>query len=188
MNRRVARTRQPKLFDQLKSKFEDVDVHAIASKVKHCWARLPKLHQRGIVGLSVAVIILSIWPAPSEPVQDEREPESVRKPLAIKSTGLSEQLSSSGQQAPHTEAWKEYIVQSGDTLTQVFRSNELPIADLNALVKIEGIDKPLSKIREGQLIRFKLNDDGQLDILQLEQKSASVMFFRLSDGGFGRSK
>lgn len=188
MNRRVARTRQPKLFDQLKSKFEGVDARAIGSKIKHHWASMPKLHQRGVIGLSVAVIILSILPAPSESVPDEKEPESVRKPLDITTTGLSEQSSSSSQQAPRTEAWKEYIVKSGDTLAQVFRSNELPMTDLNALVKIEGIDKPLSKIREGQLIRFKLDDDGKLDILQLEQKSVSVMFFRLSDGGFGRSK
>lgn len=77
---------------------------------------------------------------------------------------------------------------SGDTLSQVFRNNELPLTDINALVKVEGSDKPLSQIQVGQLIRFKLAENGQLDILQLERNNQSVMFFRLSDGGFGRSK
>ncbi len=80
------------------------------------------------------------------------------------------------------------MVQQGDTLAQVFRNNQLPLSDLNALVRIEGDDKPLSQIRKGQLVRFKLAENGQLDILQLEKGSSSVMFFRLSDGGFGRSK
>ncbi len=73
-------------------------------------------------------------------------------------------------------------------MSQVFRSNNLPLADLNALVRIEGSDKPLSQIQQGQRIRFKLAADGQLDILQLERNNQSVMFFRLSDGGFGRSQ
>ncbi|MEF1291248.1 LysM-like peptidoglycan-binding domain-containing protein, partial [Vibrio sp. M260118] len=49
-------------------------------------------------------------------------------------------------------------------------------------------DKPLSQIKKGQLVRYKLAENGQLDILQLEKRNQSVMFFRLSDGGFGRSK
>ncbi len=62
------------------------------------------------------------------------------------------------------------------------------MSDLNALVNVEGNDKPLSQIKAGQLVRFKLAKDGSLDILQLEKSVQSVMFFRLSDGGFGRSK
>ncbi|MCV5927473.1 cell envelope opacity-associated protein A, partial [Escherichia coli] len=79
-------------------------------------------------------------------------------------------------------------VKNGDTLAQVFRSNQLSMADLSALVKIEGSDKPLSQIKQGQLIRFKLSDEGELDMLQLEKSGRSVMFFRLSDGSFGRNK
>ncbi|GAM55440.1 hypothetical protein JCM19231_4339 [Vibrio ishigakensis] len=37
-------------------------------------------------------------------------------------------------------------------------------------------------------MRFKRDDDGRLDILQLENGNDSIMFFRLSDGGFARSK
>ncbi|MCV5942416.1 cell envelope opacity-associated protein A, partial [Escherichia coli] len=73
-------------------------------------------------------------------------------------------------------------MKNGDTLAQVFRNNQLSMADLSALVKIEGSDKPLSHIKQGQLIRFKLSEKGQLDMLQLEKSDHSVMFFRLSDG------
>ena len=85
-------------------------------------------------------------------------------------------------------SWQEYEVKSGDTLAKVFRANGLDMSDFNALVRVEGSDKPLSLIKQGQLVRYKLSDDGRLDILQLEKSGQSVMFFRLSDGGFGRSK
>ncbi|MEI8631640.1 LysM-like peptidoglycan-binding domain-containing protein [Vibrio sp. PP-XX7] len=85
-------------------------------------------------------------------------------------------------------AWIDYTVQNGDTLSKIFKANDLPLADLNALVSIEGEDKPLSHIKPGQLIRYKLTVKADLDILQVEQKDQSIMFFRLSDGGYGRSK
>jgi cell envelope opacity-associated protein A len=110
-----------------------------------------------------------------------------RVELDINTRGLSEQKASNSSPL-ESNAWREYTVQKGDTLSQVFRINELPMSDLNSLVKIEGTDKPLSHIQQGQLIRFKLAEDGNLDILQLERNGQSVMFFKLSEGGFGRSK
>ncbi|MFH0257627.1 LysM-like peptidoglycan-binding domain-containing protein [Vibrio rumoiensis] len=85
------------------------------------------------------------------------------------------------------EPWNNYTVEKGDTLSQVFRNNDLSLSDLNQLVEIEGKDKPLSQIKHGQLIRFKLTNRGDLDILQIEKEDGPVMFFRLSSGGFARS-
>lgn len=116
-------------------------------------------------------------------------PTTSRVALEINTVGLSEQQNTkSSSSEPSNNNWQEYLVKQGDTLAQVFRNNDLPLSDLNALVRIEGADKPLSQIRKGQLVRFKLAETGQLDILQLEKGDTSVMFFRLSDGGFGRSK
>lgn len=86
------------------------------------------------------------------------------------------------------EPWHDYTVKKGDTLSQVFRSNNLSLSDLNTLVAIEGKDKPLSQIQYGQRIRYKLTNRGDLDILQIEKDEGPVMFFRLSSGGFARSQ
>ncbi|OEF23008.1 LysM-like peptidoglycan-binding domain-containing protein [Vibrio rumoiensis] len=86
------------------------------------------------------------------------------------------------------EPWNNYTVKKGDTLSQVFRNNDLSLSDLNDLVAIEGKDKPLSQIQHGQLIRYKLTNRGDLDILQIEKDDGPVMFFRLSSGGFSRSQ
>ncbi len=84
--------------------------------------------------------------------------------------------------------WHDYEIKNGDTLYQIFRTNGLPLAELNKIVKIEGAGKPLSNVKKGQLFRFKLNAQGELDIVQLEHSGQSVMYFRMSDGSFGRSK
>lgn len=187
MNRRKKK-KQPSVnyIELMKKKWSSIDGQAMKDKVAASWAQLPKLHQRALMVLLPIVLLLILIPFPeSQPEVTQGEPQRVE--IDINTTGLSEQKNARQQQLASSD-WKEYQVKSGDTLAQVFRSNNLAMSDLNALVKVEGSDKPLSYIKQGQLVRFKLTEEGQLDILQLEKKDQSVMFFRLSDGGFGRSK
>ena len=113
-----------------------------------------------------------------EQEKEKREVESVEKTTEVKT---SQPIQSSAK-------WHDYQIQAGDTLYQVFRKNNLPLTELNKVVKIEGADKPLSNIKKGQLFRFKLNQQGELDILQIERDNQAIMYFRMSDGNFGRSK
>ncbi|MDB1122303.1 LysM-like peptidoglycan-binding domain-containing protein [Vibrio algarum] len=189
MNRRNRKKQETGLLDGLKARITEVEM----SSIKATWSDLPKLHQRLLMILIPIVIILILVPSPS--VESDKtiemtnsvqvEPE--RKEVAVNPVSLSEE-GGTKQKVTTTDEWQEYTVQSGDTLAKVFRANSLPMADLNALIAIEGLDKPLSKITAGQLVRFKLASEGHLDILQLEKSGSSVMFFRLSDGGYGRSK
>uniref|UniRef100_UPI00015F12AF LysM-like peptidoglycan-binding domain-containing protein n=1 Tax=Vibrio sp. AND4 TaxID=314289 RepID=UPI00015F12AF len=160
-----------------------------AQPVTGFWQGLPKLHQRALMVLVPLVLLLLLIPVPkdTEVLVDDTQAENQRVAIQLNAQSLSEQRSAHNSEAK-SEQWREYKVKNGDTLAQVFRSNQLPMTDLNALVKIEGSDKPLSRIKQGQLVRFKLADDGKLDMLQLEKGGESVMFFRLSDGTFGRNK
>ncbi|TCN75165.1 hypothetical protein EDB62_11733 [Vibrio crassostreae] len=172
---------------QVKEKLSSIDVKKMKTSTAQTWGSLPKLHQRLLMVISPIVLILLFVPLP-EPKVDVA-PTTSRVELDINTVGLSEQQNAkSSSSETSNNNWQEYLVKQGDTLAQVFRNNDLPLSDLNALVRIEGSDKPLSQIRKGQLVRFKLAETGQLDILQLEKGNTSVMFFRLSDGGFGRSK
>lgn len=200
MNRRHKKKQQTDYLALVQNQWDSIDWREYQQRIVQLWQRLPKLHQRALMVLVPVVLILMVIPLPGGSdvaVQDTAaEPLSgqiQRVAVNVNTRGLSEEqqqntrpVQVSGQ--VQSTAWREYIVQSGDTLSQVFRNNDLSMADLNDLVKIEGSDKPLSQIRAGQLIRFKLSKDGKLDILQLEKNNQSVMFFRLSDGGFGRSK
>ncbi|UXI01048.1 LysM-like peptidoglycan-binding domain-containing protein [Photobacterium sp. TY1-4] len=86
-------------------------------------------------------------------------------------------------------AWQSYQVKQGETLANIFRDKSLPLGDLYAVAAIEGKDKPLSRIKAGQLLRYKQTAGGDLDVLQIESRSGEpVMFFRRSDGSFVRSQ
>ncbi|MGB1321131.1 MAG: LysM-like peptidoglycan-binding domain-containing protein, partial [Vibrio gallaecicus] len=184
-NRRKKKTQQVDYLAQLKQKLSTIDFEKPKTVILTTWGTLPKLHQKLLMVLAPIVIVLLFIPLPEANV--EQPPQTSRVELEINTVSLSDQKSAE-QQSLKSNHWREYLVKQGDTLAQVFRNNDLPMADLNALVQIEGVDKPLSQIRKGQLVRFKLAESGKLDILQLEKGETSVMFFRLSDGGFGRSK
>ncbi|GHZ51203.1 hypothetical protein VCSRO174_2039 [Vibrio cholerae] len=188
MNRRHKKPQQTDYLAKVQNYWQQLDWPRYRQQLHALWLRLPPLHRRGLMVLTPAVLVLMVIPLPDkQDVAAETPATSKRIEVGINTQSLSEQRAQA-QTALKSSAWQEYVVRQGDTLSQVFRNNELPLTDINALVKVEGSDKPLSQIQAGQLIRFKLAENGQLDILQLERNNQSVMFFRLSDGGFGRSK
>ncbi|ELP5730450.1 lysine transporter LysM [Vibrio vulnificus] len=187
MNRRKKKKAQIDYVALIKQCAANFDAKSKLMAIRELWMKLPRLHQRALYVLVPVLLILLLWPASKPKEQDVVAKTPQRISLDIDTKGLSEQRTQE-QKSLKSNAWKEYLVRDGDTLSQVFRNNQLAMSDLNALVRIEGDDKPLSQIKQGQLVRFKLDDAGQLDILQLEKGTTSVMFFRLSDGGFGRSK
>ncbi|WP_261816546.1 LysM-like peptidoglycan-binding domain-containing protein [Vibrio gallicus] len=201
MNRRNRSKRHTELLTE---KFQGIEWKKLPSNIKGAFGRLsiplPKFHRRALMILVPITIIAILSPLPKKisAVKQEATVLNQRVSVPINNQGLSEQqdlLAGSTTQQPGTvvhtpvsQQWIEYKVKTGDTLANVFRNNDLSMSALNALAKIEGPDKPLSQIRQGQLVRFKRNNQGQLDILQLENGNDSIMFFRLSDGSFGRSK
>ncbi len=60
--------------------------------------------------------------------------DSQRVAIQLNAQSLSQQRTSQNS-GPKSEDWKEYHVKNGDTLAQVFRNNQLSMADLSALVK-----------------------------------------------------
>ncbi|WP_070962715.1 LysM-like peptidoglycan-binding domain-containing protein [Vibrio sonorensis] len=187
MNRRRKKTKQVDHVEDIKRKLSSVDWERKRQQAITLWSKLPKFHQRALMVLAPVVLVVLLIPFPSVESEQAEPISNERVAIDINTQGLSEQQTAQ-QTSPKSDIWKEYQVKDGDTLAAVFRNVGLPMADLNALVSVEGSDKPLSRIKKGQLVRFKLADDGKLDILQLEKSAGSVMFFRLSDGGFGRSK
>ncbi|MCK6263109.1 lysine transporter LysM [Vibrio sp. ZSDE26] len=186
MNRRKKKPQKVDYLELVTTQLKKIDWQSYRQKALSLWNQLPLLHQRALMVLTPVVAILLILPTSKKEEVVSTTPNQ-RVEIAINTTALSEQ-SKQQTASPKSDIWSEYTVKTGDTLSQVFRTNGLPMSDLNALVKVEGNDKPLSHIKQGQLVRYKLADDGRLDILQLEKSKDSVMFFRLSDGGFGRSK
>lgn len=183
----------------LQEKWAEIPVPGWLESARCLWNSLPALHRKILRVLTPLIVVIAIIPLPEQtisltataPVTPQRVEVGLDiTPLSETRTTNTDPQTRSQQSAAALvrSAWISYTVKDGDTLSAVFRANDLPLSDLNALIKIEGSDKPLSNIRPGQLVRFKLNKQGELDILQLERSDQSIMFFRLSEGGFGRSQ
>lgn len=164
--------------------------------LRQWWFIFPQFHRQALSVLIPVTLLLIVipWPSPDLGDQNSSERTPVRVEVGLNTTPLDnvamtpESRTKQASEALVRSAWISYTVKQGDTLAQFFRENNLPMSDLTGLIAIEGSDKPLSNIRPGQLIRYKLNKEAQLDILQLEKTGQSIMFFRLSNGGFGRSQ
>ncbi|MGV2990009.1 LysM-like peptidoglycan-binding domain-containing protein [Vibrio sp. E150_011] len=178
-------------FSKIKTKSQALgkpNLLALKAKFSSFWFNLPLLHRRLLSVIVPIVVVLLLWPSYKTTSPIEPSPTNQRVTVSVNAQSLSEQSAQKDLEQVTETDWREYTVKKGDTLAQVFRKNQLPMADLNSLARVEGADKPLSRIKQGQLIRFKYSQEGQLDILQIEKGEQSIMFFRLSDGGFGRSK
>lgn len=84
------------------------------------------------------------------------------------------------------DIWFSYVVESGDTAANIFRDQDLSLLDLYALVAIEGSDKPLSKIKPKQELKFKLDVAGELTRLEINSRNKKVAFVRNAKGKFAR--
>lgn len=76
---------------------------------------------------------------------------------------------------------KTLTVPQGVTLMQVFRDNKLPIADVNAMTKANGVGNALSRFKPGDKVQVSLNSQGRVTEMRLSNGSC---FVRQSDGSY----
>lgn len=89
---------------------------------------------------------------------------------------------------PSANEWQNYRVQKGKSLAQLFRDNRLQANDAFVMARVEGMEKPLSNLQQGQKIRLKANAKGEVQLLEITTpEGKSYSFARLSDGGYYRT-
>ncbi|MCD1125389.1 Opacity-associated protein A domain protein [Jinshanibacter sp. LJY008] len=90
---------------------------------------------------------------------------------------------------PANPEWKEFTIQKGHTLTQLFRENRFIVNDAFLLAQVEGPGKPLNALKIGQKIRVQLTQNKQVMALEVElSANKSALFTRQSDGRFRRER
>ena len=76
---------------------------------------------------------------------------------------------------------KTLVVPQGVSLMQVFRNNNLPIADVNAMTKANGTGNALSSFKPGDKVQVTVNAQGRVNELRL---SNGARFVRQADGSY----
>ena len=121
-----------------------------------------------------------VAPLAPEPIQ-EGEPDA--QPQAQQQTQPFQQDSGIEQQ------WRSYRVDSGKTLAQVFRDHNLPPTDVYAMAQVEGAGKPLSNLKDGQMVQIRQNANGVVTGLTIDTGNGQqVLFTRQPNGSFIRAR
>lgn len=126
---------------------------------------------------------------PQLPIEPEVVPEPI-DPAPIEQPPVTPPTQTQEPQTtrPSANEWQNYRVQKGKTLAQLFRDNNLQANDAFIMARVEGAEKPLSQLRQGQKIRLKANSKGEVQLLETTASDGKTYnFARLSDGSYYRT-
>ena len=124
-----------------------------------------------------------VAPLAPEPIQ-EGEPDA--QPQAQQSQPQTQPFQ---QDSGIEQQWRSYRVDSGKTLAQVFRDHNLPPTDVYAMAQVEGAGKPLSNLKDGQMVQIRQNANGVVTGLTIDTGNGQqVLFTRQPNGSFNRAR
>ncbi|WP_461535802.1 peptidoglycan DD-metalloendopeptidase family protein [Spongorhabdus nitratireducens] len=86
--------------------------------------------------------------------------------------------------SPAEPEWHEYVIASGDTLGKIFRKQNLSVKTMYSMLKADGAKKYIKKLRPGQKVRYQLNDENQLQVMEVALNSTETLHFELNDDKF----
>ena len=124
-----------------------------------------------------------VAPVAPEPIQ---EGEHDAQPQAQQSQPQTQPFQ---QDSGIEQQWRSYRVDSGKTLAQVFRDHNLPPTDVYAMAQVEGAGKPLSNLKDGQMVQIRQNANGVVTGLTIDTGNGQqVLFTRQPNGSFIRAR
>ena len=140
---------------------------------------LPAPHRKILMGASLLVGISLLWPS-----QKQVLPQRI--PVALDVESLVSNLSATETDAI-AEIHPDYVktIVSGDTLSGLFVEANLDQQTMYKVLEADLDILALDTLKPGNIIRFWLDDDGQLTKLELYFNAArQVVFSRYEEGGF----
>lgn len=146
---------------------------------------LPFLHRRLILLVALIVAATILWPYSPEPTPHGQT--AVTKPANVMQAELVDNSAQPPAATADSGQIHQYRLKEGQTLAQLFRDHNLPVADVFAMAQSEGDDKPLSSLQAGQQVEVQQNAQGVVTRLTIETGANSrIRFIRQADGSYQR--
>ena len=99
--------------------------------------------------------VAPVAPEPIQEGQPEEQPQTTHTQPFQPDSGIDNQ-------------WRSYRVEPGKTMAQLFRDHGLPATDVYAMAQVEGADKPLSNLQNGQMVKIRQNASGVVTGLTID--------------------
>ncbi|TNH03651.1 OapA protein [Testudinibacter sp. TR-2022] len=116
------------------------------------------------------------------------QPTTTTKTTTVKPTTAPKQAAAPAKPAADNTTSgnnRTLTIPQGVSLMQVFRNNNLNIADVNAMTKANGGEKALSSFKAGDKVTIQVNSQGRVSRLTLQNGST---FIRNNDGSYQYKK
>lgn len=155
---------------------------------------LPPMHRRGIIIAAIVLVVGFLLPSDDTPnapvvtreaqldIQSQSQPPTEEQPQITQTQPFQPDSGIDNQ-------WRSYRVEPGKTMAQLFRDHGLPATDVYAMAQVEGADKPLSNLQNGQMVKIRQNASGVVTGLTIDTgNNQQVLFTRQPDGSFIRAR
>ncbi|WP_226573100.1 LysM-like peptidoglycan-binding domain-containing protein [Mangrovibacter yixingensis] len=127
--------------------------------------------------------------SPEESIQPDNESESSGSSTAGRTSHERSSTASNATSTTGQAQWHTWRVEPGKTLAQLFRDHNLPPTDVYAMANVEGPDKPLSSLQSGQQVQVRVNGNGVVTgLIVNDNDNRQVLFTRESNGNFIRAR
>lgn len=111
--------------------------------------------------------------------------QKVTIPLSFPALETSEASATATPGIDSELTWLTVKVKNGDALASIFKRNQLNPVTLHQIMSLGKITSTLKSLRPGQIFRFQLDDNGQLQALEYEiNQLESLLVSRHAEGGF----
>ena len=111
--------------------------------------------------------------------------QKVTIPLSFPALETSEASATATPTIDSELTWLTVKVKNGDALASIFKRHQLNPVTLHQIMSLGKITSTLKSLRPGQVFRFQLDDNGQLQALEYEiNQLESLLVSRHAEGGF----
>jgi murein DD-endopeptidase MepM/ murein hydrolase activator NlpD len=111
--------------------------------------------------------------------------QKVTIPLSFPALETSEASATATPSIDAELTWLTVKVKNGDALASIFKRHQLNPVTLHQIMSLGKITSTLKSLRPGQVFRFQLDDNGQLQALEYEiNQLESLLVSRHAEGGF----
>ncbi|MGL5336651.1 MAG: LysM-like peptidoglycan-binding domain-containing protein, partial [Enterovibrio sp.] len=150
------------------------------------FASLPQIHKFSISGLSAAIVLMILWPAPDSYSTLKPQFEIGKHyPIDMQVTSLLPAQSQKPVRSLTAElSWQHFTIESGQSLATIFSQAQISPATLHQLINSSEQTQVLNKLKVRDKISLGFDEDGNFVQLRFKQSAKKTLVVTRINNGF----
>lgn len=160
--------------------------HKDQGPVAGALARFGSRHYMAVAG--ILLLLLALWlPVPQTlpepgPLSAAEEAQLAQLPRVELPLAIAELALVALPVREHS--WQNATIRAGDTLSTLFKRNNLSLSDLHTIMQLPVASDVLRRVLPGRQLSFSLDEQGQLQAIRYEQDALNSLVIQRQNGEF----